>query len=73
MSFLLLIFLFSEWGLVIPISCLKHDGKNFLHQGITAILNFQSGIEAENWGINFRSINESCQKFNILMINYPIR
>ncbi|RVX08829.1 Phosphoglucan phosphatase LSF1, chloroplastic [Vitis vinifera] len=47
--------------------------RNFLHQGITAILNFQSGIEAENWGINSRSINESCQKFNILMINYPIR
>lgn len=41
--------------------------------GITAVLNFQSGIEAENWGINVNIINESCQKFNILMINYPIR
>ncbi|KAJ8531074.1 hypothetical protein K7X08_025805 [Anisodus acutangulus] len=41
--------------------------------GITAVLNFQSGIEAENWGINSNIINESCQKFNILMINYPIR
>ncbi|XP_034210495.1 phosphoglucan phosphatase LSF1, chloroplastic isoform X3 [Prunus dulcis] len=41
--------------------------------GVTAILNFQSGTETENWGINSISINESCQKFNILMINYPIR
>ncbi|XP_062151376.1 phosphoglucan phosphatase LSF1, chloroplastic isoform X2 [Alnus glutinosa] len=41
--------------------------------GVTAVLNFQSGIEAENWGINSNSINESCQRFNILMINYPIR
>ncbi|THG18383.1 hypothetical protein TEA_015458 [Camellia sinensis var. sinensis] len=44
-----------------------------LPQGVTAVLNFQSGIEAENWGINSKSINESCQGFNILMINYPIR
>ena len=64
---------FSAWGLVIPITCLIYDSRNFLYQGIIAILNFQSGIEAENWGIDFRSINESCQKFNILMINYPIR
>ncbi|XP_031116227.1 phosphoglucan phosphatase LSF1, chloroplastic [Ipomoea triloba] len=41
--------------------------------GITAVLNFQGGIEAENWGIKPKEINESCQKFNILMINYPIR
>ncbi|BFG26884.1 hypothetical protein CerSpe_131580 [Prunus speciosa] len=41
--------------------------------GVTAMLNFQSGTETENWGINSNSINESCQKFNILMINYPIR
>ncbi|XP_059451548.1 phosphoglucan phosphatase LSF1, chloroplastic isoform X1 [Corylus avellana] len=41
--------------------------------GVTAVLNFQSGIEAENWGINSKSINESCQRSNILMINYPIR
>ncbi|XP_059645293.1 phosphoglucan phosphatase LSF1, chloroplastic [Cornus florida] len=41
--------------------------------GVTAVLNFQSGIEAENWGISPKSINESCQQFNILMINYPIR
>ncbi|KAL0351011.1 UNVERIFIED_CONTAM: Phosphoglucan phosphatase LSF1, chloroplastic [Sesamum radiatum] len=26
-----------------------------------------------NWGIDSNLINESCQKFNILMINYPIR
>lgn len=41
--------------------------------GITAILNFQSGTEAENWGINTKSINEACQQFDVLMINYPIR
>ncbi|XP_031382947.1 phosphoglucan phosphatase LSF1, chloroplastic isoform X2 [Punica granatum] len=41
--------------------------------GITAILNFQSATEAENWGINSISINESCQRCNVLMINYPIR
>lgn len=45
----------------------------FLLQGVTAVLNFQSGTEAENWGINAKSINESCQRKNILMINYPIR
>ncbi|RDX80203.1 Phosphoglucan phosphatase LSF1, chloroplastic, partial [Mucuna pruriens] len=42
-------------------------------EGVTAVLNFQGGTEAENWGINAKSINESCQKNNILMINYPIR
>ncbi|KAK9272411.1 hypothetical protein L1049_002783 [Liquidambar formosana] len=41
--------------------------------GVTAVLNFQSGIEAENWGINYKSINESCQRYDVLMINYPIR
>uniref|UniRef100_A0A7N0U9C3 Phosphoglucan phosphatase LSF1, chloroplastic n=1 Tax=Kalanchoe fedtschenkoi TaxID=63787 RepID=A0A7N0U9C3_KALFE len=41
--------------------------------GVTAVINFQSAIEAENWGINYKLINESCQKNNILMINYPIR
>lgn len=41
--------------------------------GVTAVLNFQSGIEAENWGINSKEINESCQRFNILTVNYPIR
>ncbi|XP_065623683.1 phosphoglucan phosphatase LSF1, chloroplastic-like [Quercus suber] len=41
--------------------------------GVTAVLNFQSRVEAENWGINSNSINESCQRSNILMINYPIR
>ncbi|XP_073296105.1 phosphoglucan phosphatase LSF1, chloroplastic [Primulina huaijiensis] len=41
--------------------------------GVTAVLNFQSTIEAANWGIDSNSINESCQKFNVLMINYPIR
>ncbi|KAK2993089.1 hypothetical protein RJ640_024326 [Escallonia rubra] len=33
----------------------------------------KSGIEAENWGIDSKLINESCQRFNVLMINYPIR
>ncbi|KAK7395672.1 hypothetical protein VNO78_16237 [Psophocarpus tetragonolobus] len=42
-------------------------------EGVTAVLNFQSGTEAENWGINAKSINESCQRHNILMINFPIR
>ncbi|XP_027349971.1 phosphoglucan phosphatase LSF1, chloroplastic [Abrus precatorius] len=42
-------------------------------EGVAAVLNFQSGTEAENWGINVKSINESCQRNNILMINYPIR
>ncbi|XP_027151102.1 phosphoglucan phosphatase LSF1, chloroplastic [Coffea eugenioides] len=41
--------------------------------GITAVLNFQSGTEAENWGISSKVINETCQRCNILMINYPIR
>ncbi|KAL3624246.1 Phosphoglucan phosphatase lsf1, chloroplastic [Castilleja foliolosa] len=41
--------------------------------GVTAVLNFQSTTEAANWGIDSNSIKESCQKFNILMINYPIR
>ncbi|CAM8933334.1 unnamed protein product [Rhodiola kirilowii] len=41
--------------------------------GVAAEINFQSAIEAENWGVNSRLINESCQKNNILMINYPIR
>ncbi|KAJ9683428.1 hypothetical protein PVL29_019140 [Vitis rotundifolia] len=56
-------------------SCIQTeaDVETLSNAGITAILNFQSGIEAENWGINSRSINKSCQKFNILMINYPIR
>ncbi|KAL2927068.1 Phosphoglucan phosphatase LSF1 chloroplastic [Bienertia sinuspersici] len=42
-------------------------------KGITAVLNFQSPTEAENWGINSDSIKECCQRCNILMINYPIR
>lgn len=37
------------------------------------MLNFQSVTEAQNWGINSKLINESCQQSNILMINYPIR
>ncbi|KAK1299307.1 hypothetical protein QJS10_CPB14g00119 [Acorus calamus] len=41
--------------------------------GITAILNFQSESERANWGINSTSINDSCQRSNVLMINYPIR
>ncbi|KAL9366980.1 hypothetical protein Peur_038179 [Populus x canadensis] len=56
-------------------SCIQTqaDVENLSKLGVTAVLNFQSGIEAENWGINSNLINESCQKFNILMINYPIR
>ncbi|PNY13031.1 phosphoglucan phosphatase LSF1 chloroplastic-like [Trifolium pratense] len=42
-------------------------------EGVTAVLNFQSGTEAENWGINVKSINDACQRNNILIINYPIR
>lgn len=41
--------------------------------GVTAVLNFQSVTEAQNWGINSKLVNESCQHSNILMINYPIR
>ncbi|KAK1404442.1 Tyrosine-protein phosphatase domain-containing protein [Heracleum sosnowskyi] len=41
--------------------------------GVTAVLNFQSVTEAQNWGINSKLVNESCQQSNILMINYPIR
>ncbi|CAI9780629.1 unnamed protein product [Fraxinus pennsylvanica] len=41
--------------------------------GVTAVLNLQSTIEAANWGIDMKLINDSCQRCNILMINYPIR
>lgn len=51
----------------------RQEMTNVLHQGVTAVLNFQGGVEAENWEINSKSINESCQQNNILMINYPIR
>ncbi|CAN4115610.1 unnamed protein product [Withania somnifera] len=51
----------------------NHDLGMRYSKGITAVLNFQSGIEAENWGINANIVNESYQRFNILMINYPIR
>ncbi|CAK7328062.1 unnamed protein product [Dovyalis caffra] len=56
-------------------SCIQTpaDVEKLSKLGVTAVLNFQSGIEAENWGINSNLINESCQRFNILMINYPIR
>ncbi|CAO2836405.1 unnamed protein product [Amaranthus hypochondriacus] len=56
-------------------SCIQTetDVKALGSLGITAVLNFQSPIEAENWGINFNSIKECCQRCNILMINYPIR
>ncbi|KAM3394784.1 phosphoglucan phosphatase LSF1, chloroplastic isoform X1 [Capsicum galapagoense] len=56
-------------------SCIQKeaDVEMLSDVGITAVLNFQSGIEAENWGISSNIINESCQRFNILMINYPIR
>ncbi|CAA3000989.1 phosphoglucan phosphatase LSF1, chloroplastic [Olea europaea subsp. europaea] len=42
-------------------------------KGVTAVLNLQSTIEAANWGIDMNLINDSCQRCNILMINYPIR
>ncbi|CAN1806115.1 Phosphoglucan phosphatase LSF1, chloroplastic [Linum perenne] len=56
-------------------SCLQkeEDVKRLSRAGITAVINFQGPTEAENWGINLNSINESCQRSNILMINYPIR
>uniref|UniRef100_A0A803MUF9 AMP-activated protein kinase glycogen-binding domain-containing protein n=1 Tax=Chenopodium quinoa TaxID=63459 RepID=A0A803MUF9_CHEQI len=56
-------------------SCIQGetDVEALASLGITAILNFQSLIEAENWGINSNSIKECCQKCDILMINYPIR
>ncbi|OUZ99270.1 Dual specificity phosphatase [Macleaya cordata] len=41
--------------------------------GVTAVLNFQSASECANWGINSESINDSCRRSNILMINYPVR
>ena len=47
--------------------------SKFVLQGMTAILNFQSPIEAENWGIDTKSINDSCLKNNILMITCPMR
>lgn len=56
-------------------SCIQKeaDVETLSKAGITAVLNFQSGTEAENWGLDYKSISESCQKCNILMINYPIR
>ncbi|XP_044466021.1 phosphoglucan phosphatase LSF1, chloroplastic [Mangifera indica] len=56
-------------------SCLQKeaDVKTLSDAGITAVLNFQSGTEAENWGIDWKSLNDSCQKSGILMISYPIR
>lgn len=56
-------------------SCIQKetDVETLANVGVTAVLNFQSAIEAENWGINSNSIHECCQRYNILMINYPIR
>ncbi|XVF16410.1 hypothetical protein REPUB_Repub10bG0028600 [Reevesia pubescens] len=56
-------------------SCIQTDAdvKTLSDVGITAVLNFQSGVEAENWGINSKSINESSQRLNLLMINFPIK
>lgn len=48
-------------------------GHTFILQGITAILNFQGGTEAQNWGIDSQKINDACQKSEVLMINYPIK
>ncbi|VVA96062.1 unnamed protein product [Arabis nemorensis] len=56
-------------------SCIQteDDVENLSNAGITAILNFQGGTEAGNWGIDSQKINDACQKSEILMINYPIR
>ncbi|KFK37617.1 hypothetical protein AALP_AA3G006400 [Arabis alpina] len=56
-------------------SCIQteDDVENLSDAGITAILNFQGGTEARNWGIDSQKINDACQKSEILMINYPIR
>uniref|UniRef100_A0A1J3ITA6 Phosphoglucan phosphatase LSF1, chloroplastic n=1 Tax=Noccaea caerulescens TaxID=107243 RepID=A0A1J3ITA6_NOCCA len=56
-------------------SCIQteDDVENLSDAGITAILNFQGGTEAQNWGIDSQKINEACQDSEILMINYPIR
>ncbi|KAL5539609.1 hypothetical protein UlMin_043756 [Ulmus minor] len=56
-------------------SCIQTeaDVATLSKAGVTAVLNFQSAIEAENWGVDAKSVNESCQKFDILMITYPIR
>lgn len=56
-------------------SCIQTEAEveTLSNLGITAVLNFQSGIEAQNWGIDSNLINEACQRSNILMINYPIR
>lgn len=56
-------------------SCLQteSDAETLSNMGITAILNFQSESERVNWGINSESINDSCRRHNILMVNYPIR
>ncbi|KAL0717818.1 hypothetical protein Bca4012_067140 [Brassica carinata] len=56
-------------------SCIQteDDVENLSGAGITAILNFQGGTEAQNWGIDSQRINDACQKSEILMINYPIK
>ncbi|XP_057983945.1 phosphoglucan phosphatase LSF1, chloroplastic isoform X2 [Malania oleifera] len=56
-------------------SCIQKeaDVETLSNAGVSAVLNFQSEAEAENWGVNSKSINESCQRFNILMITYYIR
>ncbi|KMS95215.1 hypothetical protein BVRB_010910 isoform A [Beta vulgaris subsp. vulgaris] len=56
-------------------SCIQTetDVEALASLGITAVLNFQSPIEAQNWGINSNTIKECCQRCNILMVNYPIR
>ncbi|KAF6165574.1 hypothetical protein GIB67_022745 [Kingdonia uniflora] len=57
-------------------SCIQTDADvetlaNVL--GITAVINFQTASECANWGIDSESINESCRRSNILMINCPVR
>lgn len=56
-------------------SCIQTeaDVETLSDVGITAVIKFQGGTEAENWGINYKTITKSCQKFNIIMVIYPIR
>ncbi|KAF2316338.1 hypothetical protein GH714_041679 [Hevea brasiliensis] len=56
-------------------SCIQTeaDVEKLSNAGFTAVLNFQSGSEAGNWGINSDSIIESCRRFNFLMITCPVR
>ncbi|XP_010550123.1 PREDICTED: phosphoglucan phosphatase LSF1, chloroplastic isoform X2 [Tarenaya hassleriana] len=56
-------------------SCIQSedDVETLSDAGISAVLNFQGGTEAQNWGIVPQNINDACQRSEILVINYPIR